>query len=37
VRNVVLQLIEPAALGWARVRHAEGLEGYVRASEVWGL
>ena len=36
-RNVVLQLVEPAQLGWARVRHAEGLEGYVRANEVWGL
>lgn len=36
-RNVVLQLVEPATLGWARVRHVEGLEGYVRAGEVWGL
>lgn len=37
VRNVVLDLIEPAALGWARVRHRDGLEGYVRVNEVWGL
>ena len=36
-RQVVLELVEPAETGWARVRHAEGFEGYVRASEVWGL
>lgn len=36
-RRVVLELAEPPTLGWARVRHAQGLEGYVRASEVWGL
>lgn len=36
-RRVILELIEPAELGWARVRHAEGFEGYVHASEVWGL
>ncbi len=37
VRNVVLELLEPPALGWARVRHTDGLEGFVRAAEVWGL
>jgi hypothetical protein len=37
VRNVVLEIVAPPALGWVRVRHAEGLEGYVHASEVWGL
>ncbi len=36
-RHVVLELLEPASQGWARVRHAEGFEGYVRAGEVWGL
>ena len=36
-RNVVLDLIEPANLGWAKVRHPDGLEGYIRASEAWGL
>lgn len=36
-RNVVLDLVEPAAVGWARVRHRDGVEGYVRVSEVWGL
>lgn len=37
VRNVVLQLVEAPQLGWARVRHADGDEGYVRVSEIWGL
>ncbi|ENO90420.1 SH3 domain-containing protein [Thauera linaloolentis] len=36
-RNVVLGLVEPPSLGWAKVRHTDGLEGYVRVSEVWGL
>jgi len=36
-RNVVLELTEPPALGWVKIRHADGLEGYIRASEVWGL
>lgn len=36
-RHVVLELLEPASEGWARVRHAEGFEGFVRAGEVWGL
>ena len=36
-RNVVLEVVGPPALGWARVRHGQGLEGYIHASEVWGL
>ena len=36
-RNVVVELIEAPTLGWARVRHADGLEGSIRASDVWGL
>ncbi len=37
VRNVVLDLVEPPSLGWARVRHRDGEEGYIRINEVWGL
>ncbi len=37
VRNVVLLLVDTPQLGWARVRHADGDEGYLRVSEVWGL
>lgn len=35
-RGVVLELVEPAASGWVKVRHTEGAVGYVRAAEVWG-
>jgi SH3-like domain-containing protein len=36
-RGVLLELLEPPAKGWARVRHQDGNAGYVRAAEVWGL
>ena len=32
-----VELLEPPAKGWARVRHQDGNAGYVRAAEVWGL
>lgn len=35
--DVVLDLVEPAAGGWARVKHRDGQGGYVRAAQVWGL
>ncbi len=35
--DVLLQLIEPAADGWVKVRHRDGAQGYVRVSQVWGL
>jgi hypothetical protein len=28
---------EPAAGGWIKVRHRDGLTGYVKNSEVWGI
>lgn len=34
---VALEFIEPAAPGWAKVRHRDGATGYVRATQVWGL
>lgn len=37
VRNVVLELAEPPTQGWVKVRHGDGSEGFLRASEVWGL
>ena len=37
VRNVVLDLAEPPAAGWVKVRHAGGASGYLRVGEVWGL
>jgi SH3-like domain-containing protein len=35
-QNVVLELIDVAPGGWLRVRAADGADGYVRASQVWG-
>jgi SH3-like domain-containing protein len=35
-QDVVLEFIEEAAGGWLRVRHADGADGYLRASLVWG-
>jgi SH3-like domain-containing protein len=36
-RSVVLEVIENAASGWIKVRHADGAVGYVRVSQVWGI
>lgn len=35
-KGVLLELVEPAAAGWVKVRHHDGHGGYVRAAEVWG-
>lgn len=35
-RGVLLELVEAAGAGWIKVRHRDGLAGFVRASEVWG-
>lgn len=37
VKDAVLELMEPPAAGWIRVRHADGSSGYLRVNEVWGL
>ena len=34
---VVVDFLEPAAPGWAKVRHRDGATGYVRSTQVWGL
>jgi len=36
-KNVLLELVDPEAGPWVRVRHRDGISGYVRASEVWGI
>jgi SH3-like domain-containing protein len=40
-QNVVIELIDPAHVsntpGWAKVRHRDGQQGYVRIAQVWGL
>lgn len=35
--DVVLELLEPGPIGWARVRHRDGPQGFVKAAQVWGL
>lgn len=36
-RNVLLELVDPQPGPWVRVRHRDGISGYVKASEVWGI
>lgn len=36
-KNVLLELVDPEAGPWVRVRHRDGISGYVRTSEVWGI
>jgi len=35
-QNVALDLLEAAPGGWLHVRHADGADGYLRASAAWG-
>jgi SH3-like domain-containing protein len=37
VQDVVLELVEPSVAGWARVKHRDGQQGFVKAAQVWGL
>jgi len=36
-KNVLLELVDPEAGTWVRIRHRDGLTGYVKASDVWGI
>lgn len=36
-KGVLLELSETAAGGWIKVRHRDGLVGYVKQIEVWGI
>jgi hypothetical protein len=35
-KGVVLELAEPPASGWIKVKHRDGDIGYVKALDVWG-
>jgi SH3-like domain-containing protein len=35
--DVVIELVEAGPAGWAKVRHRDGPQGYVKTSQVWGL
>lgn len=36
-RDVLLDLVEPGPAGWAKVRHRDGQQGFVKATQVWGF
>ncbi len=36
-KDVVLDVLEPVANGWVKVRHRDGLVGYIPSTSVWGL
>jgi SH3-like domain-containing protein len=36
-RGVLLELVDPRPATWLRVRHRDGIAGYARASDVWGI
>ena len=36
-QNVVMELSEVVPGGWLRVRHRDGVSGFVRVSQVWGV
>lgn len=36
-KDVVLELVGAPADGWVQVRHKDGVSGYLRVTEVWGL
>jgi SH3-like domain-containing protein len=36
-QDVALELVENTGNGWVKVRHRDGLMGYVQISQIWGL
>ena len=36
-KQVLLEVIEPPADGWVKVRHRDGQQGYIRIAHVWGV
>ena len=36
-KQVLLEIAEPAAEGWVKVRHRDGQTGFIRNTHVWGL
>lgn len=35
-KGVVMEVIEPISSGWIKVRHRDGLTGFIKAGDVWG-
>lgn len=36
-KGVLLELSDPQAGAWIKVRHKDGISGYIKAAEVWGI
>lgn len=36
-KQVVLEVVEPPADGWVKVRHRDGQQGYARVAHLWGV
>ena len=36
-KGVLLELVDPNAPVWARVRHRDGIAGYIKVADIWGL
>ena len=36
-KQVLLEVLEPPADGWVKVRHRDGQQGYARAAHLWGV
>ncbi|HYC36835.1 MAG TPA: SH3 domain-containing protein [Usitatibacter sp.] len=36
-KQVLLEVLEPPADGWVKVRHRDGQSGYIRVAHVWGV
>lgn len=37
LNQVLLEVVEPPAQGWVRVRHRDGPTGYARVAHLWGV
>ena len=35
-KQVILEIVEPPADGWLKVRHRDGQQGFIRVSHIWG-
>jgi SH3-like domain-containing protein len=35
-KQVILEVLEPPADGWVKVRHRDGQQGYIRLAHAWG-
>ena len=36
-KQVLLEVLEPPADGWVKVRHRDGQQGYARVAHLWGV